>query len=267
MTPTSGTPYPAPSQDQIPVGAYENGKEGFSDPSGPEARKGPKGSSLLVNNGQSSIPTWGRKHRRQYQRLMTLLYRWESMGLSIVRLDLTTAVGGDPKVMTKHYQTLRRRIERKIGKRVHYWWVQTQEGNGVLHTLMATEGSLFIEHEWLSKEWEKIHGAIIVYIKRYKKGFHSRKRVSKYLVAQYLAGQFGTVRMGWSWKRTFNIPIAKAWKLFCKLFRNKKFYVLLAKWESFLRGELVDVNGTKSISMEKGLFVNPEWRWAYGLAE
>jgi hypothetical protein len=189
------------------------------------------------------------------------------MGLSIVRLDLTTAVGGDPGSMTKHYQTLRRRIERKIGKRVHYWWVQTQEGNGVLHTLMAAEGSLYIEQEWLSKEWERIHGAYIVYIKRYKKGAYSRKKVSKYLVSQYLAGQSCTVRMGWSWKRTFNIPISKTWKLFCKLFKNKPFCVLLAKWQTFLRGELVDVGGTKSISMEKGLFVNPEWRWAYGLAE
>jgi hypothetical protein len=168
--------------------------------SGPEARETPR-SSLLVNNGQSSITQWGKKQRRQFQRLMTLLYRWESMGLSIIRLDLTTAVGGDAEKLTKHYETLRRRIEKKIGKRVHYWWVQTKEANGVLHTLMAAEDSLYVDHEWLSKEWEKIHGAMIVYVKRYKKGVYSRKRVSKYLVAQYLAGQLGNVRMGWSYDR------------------------------------------------------------------
>jgi hypothetical protein len=267
MTPTSAISSPAPCQDLTHQGIDGNIKEGFADASGPEAREGPEGSSLLVTNGQSSITTWGKKHRRQYQRLMTLLYRWEAMGLSIIRLDLTTAVEGDPKLMTKHYQALRRRIEKKIGKRVHYWWVQTKEGNGVLHTLMAAEGSLYIEQEWLSDEWERIHGAAIVYIKRYKKGFYSRRRVSKYLVSQYLAGQLGNVRMGWSRKRTFNIPIAKTWKLFCKLFRYKKFYVLLEKWQTFLRRELVDIDGTKSISMEKGLFVNPEWRWVYGLAE
>src|SRR3990170_7806444 len=224
MTPPTGTHSPPPPfQEPIQVGVTANGKEGFQEASGPEARETPQGSPSLVNNGQSSNAEWGKKHRRQYQRLMTLLYRWESMGLSIVRLDLTTAVGGDPKVMTKHYETLRRRIERKIGKRVHYWWVQTEEGNGVLHTLMAAEGSLYVEQEWLSKEWEKSHGAAIVYIKRYKKGFYSRKRVSKYLVCQYLAGQFGNIRMGWSWKRTFSIPINKAWRLFCRLFRKKKF--------------------------------------------
>jgi hypothetical protein len=260
-------PSPTAPNDSVNTGATASGKDGFQEPSGPEAREVPRGSSLLVNNGESSITEWGKKHRRQYQRLMTLLYRWEVMVLSIVRLDLTTAVGGDPKLLTKHFEALRRRIERKIGKRVHYWWVQTEEGNGVLHTLMAAEGSLYVEQEWLSEEWEKIHGAKIVYIKRYKKGTYSRKKVSKYLVSQYLAGQLGNVRMGWSWKRTFNIPISKAWKLFCKLFRNRKFYVLLAKWQAFLRGEIVDVGGTKSISMEKGLFVNPEWRWAYGLAE
>ena len=267
MTPTSGTISPATPQDPIQGGIETSIKEGVADASGPEAREGPRGSSLLVKNGQSSIPEWGKKHRRQYQRLMTLLYRWESMGLSIVRLELTTAIKGDPKLMTKHYETLRRRIEKLIGKRVHYWWVQTEEGNGVLHTLMAAEGSLYVEQEWLSGKWEEIHGAKIVYIKRYKKGAYSRRRVSKYLVSQYLAGQLGNIRMGWSWKRTFNIPISKAWKLFCKLFKKKKFYVLLNKWQTFLRGELVDVDGTKSVSMEKGMFVNPEWKWAYGLAE
>lgn len=265
MTPPLGITSPISPHESVQVGTVGNVKEMFEDSSGPEARESPTGSPSLVNNGQSSITTWGKKHKRQYQRLMTLLYRWESMGLSIVRLDLTTAERGDPKLMTKHYEALRRRIEKKVGKKVHYWWVQTQEGNGVLHTLMAAEGSLYIEQEWLSEEWGRIHGAAIVYIKRYKKGFYSRKRVSKYLVAQYLAGQLGNVRMGWSWKRTFNIPIAKAWKLFCKLFKRRRFSVLLDKWQSFLRGELVDVDGTKSISMETGLFVKPEWRWEYGL--
>jgi hypothetical protein len=264
---TLSPPSPTPFKEPIQVGTNANGKEGLQESSGPEDRETPQRSSLLVNNGQSSTTPWGKKHRRQYQRLQTLLYRWESMSLSIVRLDLTTAVGGDQKLLTKHFQTLRRRIERKIGKRVHYWWIQTLEGNGVLHTLMAAEGSLFVEQEWISEEWEKIHGAVIVYIKRYKKGVYSRKKVSKYLVAQYLAGQLKSVRMGWSWKLTFNIPISKAWKLFCKLFRGRRLFVLLDKWQTFLRGELVDVDGTKSISMEQGLFINPEWRWAYGLAE
>lgn len=260
-------PSPAAPQDPVIVGATANAKEGCKESSRPEARETPQRSSLLVNNGQSSTTPWGKKHRRQYQRLQTLLYRWESMNLSIVRLDLTTAVGGDQKLLTKHFQALRRRIERKIGKRVHYWWIQTLEGNGVLHTLMAAEGSLFVEQEWISEEWEKIHGAVIVYIKRYKKGVYSRNKVSKYLVAQYLAGQLKSVRMGWSWKLTFNIPISKAWKLFCKLFRSRRLFVLLDKWQTFLRGEVVDVDGTKSISMGEGLLINPEWRWAYGLAE
>jgi hypothetical protein len=267
MTHTEGhASSPPPFEEPIQSEVNANAKEGVQESSGPEARETPR-SSLLVNNGQSSITEWGKKQRRQFQRLMTLLYRWESMGMSIIRLDLTTAVGGDAGKLTKHYETLRRRIEKKIGKQVHYWWVQTEEGNGVLHTLMAAEDSLYVDHEWLSKEWEKIHGAIIVYVKRYKKGVYPRKRVSKYLVAQYLAGQLGNVRIGWSWKRTFNIPISKAWKLFCKLFRHRRIRVLLDKWQTFLRGELVDVDGTKSISMEQGLAINPEWRWAYGLAE
>ena len=103
--PTHRIPFPAPHRDRVDVWTAANGKEGFQESSGPEARETPRSSSSLVINGQSSITPWGKKHRRQYQRLMTLLYRWEVMVLSIVRLDLTTALGGNQKLLTKHLES------------------------------------------------------------------------------------------------------------------------------------------------------------------
>jgi hypothetical protein len=112
MTPTSDNPSPSPLLEPINAGIDTTVKGGVQESSGPEARETSPRSSSLVNNGQSSIVSWGRKHRRQYQRLMILLYRCEVMAFSIVRLDLTTALGGNPKGMTKHYETLRRRPAR-----------------------------------------------------------------------------------------------------------------------------------------------------------
>lgn len=114
-TPAPGTPPPSPPIDVVKAAPADSSGRAVKESSGPEARETPR-SPLLVNNGQSSITEWGKKQRRQFQRLMTLLYRWEVMGLSIIRLDLTTAVGGDAEKLTNHYETLRRRIEKKIGK-------------------------------------------------------------------------------------------------------------------------------------------------------
>jgi hypothetical protein len=76
MTPTSDNSSPTPLHELIDAGIDATVKEGVQESSGPEARETPQGSSLLVlNYGDSS--TLGRKRRATYQRLMTLLNRWE----------------------------------------------------------------------------------------------------------------------------------------------------------------------------------------------
>ncbi len=76
------------------------------------------------------------------------------------RVDLTTAVGGDAFKLRRHLQELRRRVERDLGfNDLRLFVIETSEGNGVLHMVWAWRGSrsFFIEQEWLSQEWEKIH--------------------------------------------------------------------------------------------------------------
>ena len=73
---------------------------------------------------------------------------------------------------------------------------------------------VFIPQAWLSKEWEKIHGAKIVYIKRVRTNEWSLKCVSRYLVSQYLAGgQSEIVRCSWSWWRA-RFAIGEGWETF-----------------------------------------------------
>jgi hypothetical protein len=239
MTPTPSTPSPAPFQEPIQGGIDASGKEGFKESSGPEARETPQGSSLLVlNYGDSS--TLGRKRRSTYQRLMTLLTRWEHQRRSIIRMDLTTPKGSDPSKLFDRFEELIRRIKQKTGVAdIQYWKMTTREGNGVIHSILAGDVSLYVDQKWLSEEWEKIHGAIIVYVKRYRSGSLSRGRVSRYLVSQYMAGQDAQAHVSWTWKTTFNVPIVKFWKQFKAASRGLHIKKIVNYWDRLIREETV----------------------------
>jgi len=152
MTPTSDNRSPAPLHEPIITGINVTVNEGVQESSGPEARGTPPRSSLLVlNYGDSS--TLGRKRRSTYQRLMTLLNRWEYQRRSIIRMDLTTANGGDLSKLSDHYEELIRRIKRKTGvEDIQYWKMTTREGNGVIHAILAGNVSLYVDQKWLSSK-------------------------------------------------------------------------------------------------------------------
>lgn len=261
MTPTSGTSSPTPSQELIQPAVNVNAEEGLQESSGPEARETPQRSSLLVLHYRDSS-TLDRKRRATYQRLMTLLNRWEYQRRSIIRMDLTTANGGDPSKLSDHYEELIRRIKRKTGvEDIQYWKMTTREGNGVIHAILAGNVSLYVDQKWLSEEWEKIHGAIIVYVKRYRGGSLSRGRVSRYLVSQYMAGQDAQAHVSWTWKTTFNVPIVRFWKQFKAASRGLHIKKIVKYWDRLIRDEVVEF-GPWACSLARGWYVLPEWEWA-----
>lgn len=153
---------------------------------------------------------------------------------------LSTAQGGDAGKLRVHERELRRRVERKTGVRgIEYVCVDTSEGNGTLHLLWAGNGSLYVEQKWLSEQWDEIHGARIVWVRRYRYG--SRGRLSRYMVSQYMSGQRGAgMRISWSWKATMGLPLKRAWRTF-KVIVQGTFRELLEKWEAFLRDEHVEL--------------------------
>jgi len=173
-------------------------------------------SPFLVHNGQSGTVSWNRRQRRTFQRLMSWCTYMTAQGFQVVRADLTTAAGGSAADLTKDFKKLRRRVERKfVGYRLHFFKVQTCEGNGVLHMVWAIkwDRAIWISQAWLKEEWLRIHGASIVYIKRMGKGKFHIKRVGRYLAVQYLSRQDAMVRVSWSWWRD-GLAIGKAWGLF-----------------------------------------------------
>jgi hypothetical protein len=81
---------------------------------------------------------------------------------------------------------------------------------------------VYIPQAWLSEEWDKIHGARIVWISRLKKNKNSIRNVARYFISQYLGGQSAVVRVSWSWWRS-RVAIGKAWVSFKRLFGQGDF--------------------------------------------
>lgn len=201
----------------------------------------------------SSSGGWTRQQRRVFQRLTSWCYEAKSRECQLSRVDLTTAVGGPVSLLRKHLQELRRRVERDLGfQGVEMFIVETSEGNGVLHMIWGWQGScdFIIDQRWLSKQWTKIHGAPIVFIRRMNLAKQDIRRVGRYFALQYLADQRGAlVRMSWSWKRA-RFAIGKTWAFMVKQFRLRSqestwcgvnpglvdvtFADLLVSWEELL---------------------------------
>ena len=146
---------------------------------------------------------WSRKQRRTFKHLTSWMSLQRGRGAQLFRVDLTSVPGTDEKNLTPWFKRLRRAVEIKFGYRVDYFKIQTEEGNGVLHMVWAIVhgGAVWIPQEWLSAEWEKITGAKVVYIKRIGKDKGNVRRIGRYCVQQYLAGQDAIVRVSWSWWR------------------------------------------------------------------
>ncbi|MGA2466201.1 MAG: hypothetical protein ABSH06_17850 [Thermodesulfobacteriota bacterium] len=170
-------------------------------------------SLVRVHIGQSSaFNPWSKKQKRCYQRLLSWCKEAIGRGCQLFRVDLTTASGGDPGMLVRHFQELRRRVEREFGYYIEFFKAETSEGNGVYHMVWAIEGdrAAWIPQGWLSKQWKAIHGAKIVYIRRMKKNKKSVKKVGSYFTIQYFAGQSSLVRISWSWWRA-RLAIGKGW--------------------------------------------------------
>lgn len=203
---------------------------------------------------RASSKPWTNQQKRCLHRLRTILTYWQSRGYQVRRVDLTTAPGGFSDALAYNHKRLLQALRVKFGfKGVEYFVVRTDEGNGVLHCVWAwkpppgRENQLFyIPKRWLSETWEKIHGAKITYIRKYKAGEYSKRRVSCYFADQYVSNQRGFVRFWWSWERTFGFKLPLVWEHFrnyygdyCNLPRER----VLSLWDTFVRGDPVPMKG------------------------
>ena len=189
-------------------------------------------------------PPWNRQQNRGYQRVKTFMHYTLEAGFKLLWLTLTSAPGSDFGSLTYHHQQLRQRVERKMGfKGLQHFQVKTLEGNGVLHVLWAykpAQGerakSFYIPQAWLSRQWEELHGAHRVWVKPVSAGEKSKRRLSKYLMSQYVADQSAYVNMSWSWWRTFGFPLRAVWGIFARYYRACDYGSLIRSWEKVFAG-------------------------------
>lgn len=183
--------------------------------------------SLVVDVQGSAQPTrepWTKKQKRLYQRLLSWITQKSADGCQLLRVDLTSADHSESRLLRRHFQELRRRLSRRYGYKVDAFIVETCEGNGVLHMVWSVDEkrAVWIEQGWLAEEWEKIHGARVTWIKRMKTGKYDRRRVTSYLVSQYLVNQGDSgsalVRYSYSWWHC-RVTLGKGWQSIKRQFR------------------------------------------------
>lgn len=228
---------------------------------------------LLLRDGK---PEWSRQQKRLYHRTKTFLRAVTRQNLQGYFGALTTAPGGDARKLAAHFKELRRRIQQQLGYRgeLLYMAIITSEGNGVLHPLLFWKplpGDKYryfdLAPEWIQRQWTEIHGAPITKLRRYRAVKESEKRLSNYIVSQYLilqtkVGEKGVLvdaleRYSWSWKKLFAFPVGKTWgelKQFWFARSNIRIWIgegeavealpfnwLISAWEKICDGEKVRI--------------------------
>jgi len=188
---------------------------------GAEGARTRAASPSLVSKGQESTfqflkhkSQWDRQQRRIYQKLQSWSFMKVSEGYQLIRADFTTGKDGSADLLSKHYAEVMRRVKREFDLDIEHFTVRTAEGHGVLHCMWAIkhDRAAWISQAWLSDQWNEIHGAHRVWIKRVSSKFHLKMSV-RYLVNQYLAGQTSIVRCSYSWNKC-KIALGRGWSSF-----------------------------------------------------
>lgn len=229
----------------------------------------------LDEDGQSGTrpEPWSKQQRRIYHRVNSVLTYWAAREYQIRWVMLSSSPASDARLLARHHKELLRRVGRKLGfKGVEWFYVITREGFGVIHAFWAwrqRDGErrrvFWIPQAWVAEEWQTIHKAKIVWVAPYRIASRSRRRASRYVVTQYVAEQTALVRMGWSWGRTFGIPLARYWGAFKRLHRQVPSVggvkQMVQNWEAVMRGEELEING--GVYSLEALREMQQWRRAH----
>ena len=145
-------------------------------------------------------PKLTRAQLRARDEIQYRLATWNRQGYRAFFLTLTSAPDSLPGTINRHFEVLRRRIARYLGIRyqlLEYVRVTTREGHGVIHSVLGVpqdalpRSTILLPFELLQSWWHELHGAFMVNVKAIKGGATDRRKVSSYIVAQYLANQEG----------------------------------------------------------------------------
>src|SRR5258706_9283389 len=178
-----------------------------------------------------------RRSSNLYKTSIAFCTQLAATGYRFLRVDLTSSELSCSTSLQRHFEELRRRIERAYGFRIEFFKLKTSEGHGILHCIFAckTGRSFYIDHEWLKIQWNDIHRASIVYVKRLRPTEADFKRIAGYLADQHHDDKI--VRVSWSMK-CLSFPITKTFKKLYRIFYQKchsaTFHDFIMAWQDLL---------------------------------
>lgn len=140
----------------------------------------------------------GRKHYRARSRVRDSMRLWQRERRVQWWMTFTSSPQSPQDRLRRDFQAWRKRLARHLGvepAEVAYVMVDTREGHGVLHAVVAFPPGVgaWLEFGALGDWWQEIHGARQVKFKRIGKGDGDVRRLSTYLIAQYMVAQGETV--------------------------------------------------------------------------
>ncbi len=242
------TPAARPEQ---PNNLIEGIQNGFADGAGQgmECVPAPGGEAApFLDKGGRNVPNttrppWSKKQWLTRRVVLDRLQYWQANRYQCLWITLTSSPDSPDQRLRRDFQTLRKRIKRELGfAAFQYVCVDTREGHGVLHMIWAwrdpnsqKRSSFYIPFEWLQTQWQDIHGAFHVNVKRIGNSAKDSRRLSRYIVAQYCGDQYGLVRVSQSRQ---DIPLTKMRKKLLATIRGlPERYKLASQLPQTLSGE------------------------------
>lgn len=136
----------------------------------------------------------GKKHYRVRSRVRDSMREWRRSGRVVWWMTFTSAPGSTRAKLRDHFQAWRKRLARTLGcdpSAISYVMVDTHEGHGVLHAVVGFPVGVgsWLDFSALGDWWLEIHGARQVKFKKVGGGDGDVRRLSTYLIAQYMVSQ------------------------------------------------------------------------------
>lgn len=192
-------------------------------------------------------------------------------GLTHLRFITLTSTPQSPDIAIS-WRRLKGRLQR-LGILLHYIKVLEFTQSGLPHLHVLYVGS-YVDQEWLSKLWNKLHGAPVVYV---QKAYRGKRGVAGYLCKYMAKGG----RYSWSWGWVFP-GFAGVWtwarRLVLGRYPEDGVSRLIPLWEGFVKGpfpnpgkwllwilDLLDPRG--GLTNERSEVISKVWfTWSFSCA-
>jgi len=183
--------------------------------------------SFIERAGNVPLSTVDRRDRRRRSDLQHWIQdfiAWKQReGFSVWWCTLTSSPQSTVGRLRQDWQVFRKRLGRKLGcvGRLGYVMVDTTEGHGVLHFIMAVPlaslggGGWLASYDELRGWWQEIHGAWNLDFQRIGGSVVDSRKLSCYIVAQYMKGQSALVRVSSSAEARWLRPARRRWVRLC----------------------------------------------------